>query len=617
MERKINFFPVAKDSDDRWKRKLIKEIKETDLGPLSTAIDYNFSLEKDENGEYYKKNSLSVINLLEATGAKHLLLIVEDEYVDKLYRDSYYDLHSRRMKQMSSQCNRVSIIDTDAFLENFKEYSESNTSLEDRNQTELMVQTLKEALISPESKPILDNDEEQDGSLLFLSLVFSYGKVLEKSIIGCVVLTPFIPAPIGRILINPKKVKVCSGEYRTTDVRVTVLGKRIHINCYPYSGQDELHVSCAEVSLWSLFEYFGSRYPDYSNILPSRFVSEVISDLNEEREYPVRGLRVGEKSRILKNFGFFPKLYTREATDMFDEIFFTYLNSGIPLACSVSTYGSDHSHHAVVAVGYEAFTDVIHLPISMQKNFIGKDEKDEDKYDYLYYILPCNLINSYIFMDDANIPYMSFPLIDYDPTRESKNYIPAFIAPLHHGIMIDAEEAIKKFKNILHLVTANISDVFGISLLNTKPFLPVLDQELVLEKMLVTNIFVTSGSRFIDSRIADIIEENLENDDPDSFKEWQLKTSLSYKKLALPKFVWVMEISTIPLFTKKKVMAEVILDSTAIHESAMQAVIAIRVGSDFSYRCKKQKDPDEQKSSSKISPRFFKAYKSSSTIVAN
>ena len=60
-------------------------------------------------------------------------------------------------------------------------------------------------------------------------------------------------------------------------------------------------MSCAEVSVWSILDYYGTRFPDFRVILPS----EVLKELERhaaEQPLPTRGLEFGLQFSPCFNF---------------------------------------------------------------------------------------------------------------------------------------------------------------------------------------------------------------------------------------------------------------------------------------------------------------------------
>lgn len=51
-------------------------------------------------------------------------------------------------------------------------------------------------------------------------------------------------------------------------------------------------MSCAEVSVWSILDYYGTRFPDFRVILPSEILKELERHAAEQ-PLPTRGLEFG------------------------------------------------------------------------------------------------------------------------------------------------------------------------------------------------------------------------------------------------------------------------------------------------------------------------------------
>ncbi len=339
---------------------------------------------KDMLRENLKKNLESM--------RSDLRVVIETNYIDKVYRDSYYRFFSTKLKSYGRNCVRLSF-----FEPNF-------------NTKEDFIKVGVDAL-----------RDWYDGFLVLRPLASN--------------------ACIGRNVIA-KRAKINQDiDICTAPVKSTCMGAKLSVPGFPHSSQDAEYMSCAETTIWTLLEYFGNKYTLYSPALPE----DVIDSLDStafERMTPTTGLNFQELSLALKDHGLSTKVYYSnnysKNPEKFHEIFNCYLESGFPLAVCLS--GGQSSGHAVVCVGRKkmSWNDV--CSIGTRRVF----ERQQSQHDYYFW----NTHNSEIVFNDDNRPSY-IPTEFYNPTKYYGNNplflglrISHFIVPLHCKIYLPAEIAI-------------------------------------------------------------------------------------------------------------------------------------------------------------------------------
>lgn len=226
-----------------------------------------------------------------------LTMVVETEYVDAVYRDSYYAYFSTKLKSYRRFCVRLS------FFENIFSSIDEYLALDE--------------------------------------------KTIRDSYLGFLIIRP-LGKCIGRNAISPSakafsaaSIKVCLSE-----IKASCLGVKLSVKAFPHSSQDGEFMTCAETTTWALVEYFANKYVLYNPLLPSSLIESLQSHA-VERLVPSQGLTIEQISIALSQQGFACQMYSRDNT-RFKEIFTCYLESGLPLAVAVNggTIG-----HAIVCVG--------------------------------------------------------------------------------------------------------------------------------------------------------------------------------------------------------------------------------------------------------------------------
>ena len=187
-----------------------------------------------------------------------LTVIYDPYYVDRVYRDEFYRYYASKHFAISRNCRRLT------FIHNI--YSD---------------------------RKLLSSSERTH-------------KAIEQDLIGMVVLKP--TGTIGRALIDPFKICLPPCYVRTTKFEITVMGKIYSLNAFPSSGQDSEMMTCAEVNVWQIMEYFGSRYRDYKALLPGEML-DCLKNSSEVSSLPSDGLTADQEAYIFIHNGLSPRVY--------------------------------------------------------------------------------------------------------------------------------------------------------------------------------------------------------------------------------------------------------------------------------------------------------------------
>ena len=221
-------------------------------------------------------------------------VVCEQEYVDRPYRDTYYAYFASKYTNFSKNCKRLAFFQGKVEEEKLFHY---------------------------------DSDTET---------------YLQEHFVGVCVLRPLKVGKIGRTILDPTKLENGHAYIRTTKFNFIILGHDLTADGFTYSSQDSETMTCSEITVWNILEYFGNRYSEYRSVLPSQIIGE-LERISTERVLPSRGLHYSQVSELLKAFGFSPRLYARKAYEKeapkgidFKKTFHYYVESGIPLAVGVS-----------------------------------------------------------------------------------------------------------------------------------------------------------------------------------------------------------------------------------------------------------------------------------------
>jgi hypothetical protein len=310
---------------------------------------------------------------------------IEYPYVDKFYRNSYYNYFATKHRDYQKDCIRVSFFNKQFHYEDFRDPSKRNDLISD--------------------------------------------------FLGFFILRPTLPNIIGRSIISPKLLKDHNFNCCLFKTEPLINGIKLPLVGFPYSSQDTESITCAETTIWVIMEYFSHKYPEYKPVLPSKIIS-TLSSFSFERQLPSHGLSADQISYTLKQFDFGVRLYSsNDYPNEMKSIFFDYIESGIPF---IATIQNRNIGHAITVFGQEKFTVDTFETVPDDK-IIRLNNGIE--------IVDCSLINRrYLAMDDNYPPYQ---LADFeDPTsyystnslfRNSK--ITSIIVPLYHKIYLEAFQA--------------------------------------------------------------------------------------------------------------------------------------------------------------------------------
>ena len=342
----------------------------------------------------------------------HTKLVIERNYVDKVYRDSYYSYYASKRTHYGRDAIKISFF----------------------------------------------NDENNKITSLDVFKDKNHITFLKENYRGFVVLRPTSPYIVGRSAIAPNLLKDNSFKTCVAAIPSTAMGIKFNVQAFPFASQDTETISCAETMIWALMEYYGNKYPEYSPVLPSRIL-QLLKQNTVERQLPSAGLSVESMSYLLKEFGFGPKLYSRDVFgEDFESLLSCYIESGIPVIVALQ---NENAHnrippekfkfigHAVLCIGHEK-VNAKRIQSLSGKEFetTAKNTlkiKDWDEVD-----------KKFLFIDDNFPVYQSEKL--GTPTGRYANLgdanwnsceISHFIVPLYRKIYLEAYVAKNFVKELL------------------------------------------------------------------------------------------------------------------------------------------------------------------------
>ncbi len=262
---------------------------------------------KDENGiiSYVSFDSIdsweTVFRICSGyltTGAKYRLrqisicgVIIEKQYIDKDYRNTYSKFHSKKIVTPKVRCIRLHLF----------------TSLID-----------------------FDNPDKTQWGRFYA---------------GYIILRPTLPNSIGRTLLAPKIFNIDKCFLCLCTDKVMVNGIEMSVDGFPFISQDTDATVCAQSSLWMLLRFFSNRYKWYKEIYPSD-LTNLVKSHPQGRTMPGAGLTMIQMADALRDLTFTPLLYSKEQYGPdFLKYAYHYIESGFPLLIGLPG-------HVVVSVGH-------------------------------------------------------------------------------------------------------------------------------------------------------------------------------------------------------------------------------------------------------------------------
>lgn len=339
---------------------------------------------------------------------------------------------------------------------------------------------------------------------------------------GFITLRPTALKKIGRTYLNPALLIEQKSYMMTGTYSVNIVGRTSEISCYPWMHQENDISTCAHVALWSTLRYFSKVHSGYADMTMGEICEKI--QLNQDRKTPSRGLSTIQISNLLMQFGFSTlirdKRSSPSARHYLNEIL-TYIESGLPLIGI-----SSKSEHAICIIGHGAIDN----EYDSQK-MCDLCEKVEYLNNRTDIILSTRFIKSVIINDDNYFPYRTLYCnvndfsvnFDLNP-KYNLDSIDYFIIPLYDKMQITYNEV---YSIVIDMLIKN----------NLK--------ELPTPKVL--RIFITSSNSF-KSKVGR------------NFTNTKLKRIIS--KMNMPKFIWVVEISSLNNYFSGKVDGLIIIDAT-------------------------------------------------------
>ncbi len=235
--------------------------------------------------------------LMKPLDGKCLGVIVEREYIDKDYRDTFANFHAKRFNTPPSRCVRLHFF-----------------------------------------RDAISSESLREGSC------FHEG----NEYLGYSVIRATRPNSIGRTFLSHKLRQCNDSHLCLCDERVQILGERLDVRGFPFISQDVDATVCAESSLWMILRYLSNRYVHYAETLPFQITQLASNHAVGSRVFPSPGLYSWQLAEALRLRNVSPMVYSRKRyPEKFEHLLYTYLESGFPILATVAG-------HVFVALGHSS-----------------------------------------------------------------------------------------------------------------------------------------------------------------------------------------------------------------------------------------------------------------------
>lgn len=267
--------------------------------PLNSTADLD-SLADKISAEYDPQR---VVNRLKTgLSAAVKAVLIEENYIDKDYRSTFYHFYAKKGLTYGADCVRLHFFD-------------------------------ETVTFDPQALKLGGHSEDQ----------------LAHHYFGYIVLRPTGIATIGRSVVSPDVRSGATGSIITANHKVHLLGYTLWVQGFPSMDQ-HLDISvCAHVACWSILRHYSERYTAYREFL-TYDITLMAQQFDPGGLVPSKGLQMSHAERVFQEAGTFPVHVVRrnENDAAFYRQLHAYVESSFPL------FAANHiGGHAMAIVGYE------------------------------------------------------------------------------------------------------------------------------------------------------------------------------------------------------------------------------------------------------------------------
>lgn len=452
-------------------------------------------------------------------------VLIEEEYIDKDYRNEFSNLYSKMFKKVDSYCKRLHFF---------------------------------RAQLSDE-KQVFTEDEANLGYC------------------GYTVIRPLEVGKVGRTSLavhrdNPHlEYPLC-----TTQLTSHLQGRDFNIEGSPFIQQDSMVMCCAHAAIWMAARYMHEEFgfPEWLPYEISENASRYFTLL--PRILPTEGLTALEISNALTNMGYSPTMHSKpklseceteeghqRSLDSWDPTrwIYRYIESGIPVIALFPD-------HVATIIGHTF------APDRWRRQFHEVSDPDTLSACYSH-----NCVDGYIMHDDAVGPYRILP-VSLDDEAGHVNLGREDLLPLDdedspYRSLDDMEEFIVPLPEKVYILAEHIDDIVK-GLLLKGPHADMLYQNvLTIAKRsnrtaleFLRNLRSSDNPMLLRVFFAKTVDYKRGLSEPEPDDQVHPRVLEEYRKLHMPRFVWIIQITNPSYYCKesqeeRKILGEILLDATA------------------------------------------------------
>jgi len=327
---------------------------------------------------------------------------------------------------------------------------------------------------------------------------------------GYMVLRPTHITPIGRTVLSPQSRNGHDGATIQANHHVHLLGEKLSVEGFPYMEQHTDVSVCAHAACWSILRHYSQKHGKYAEFL-IHDVTRMAASSDPGGLVPSRGMHIEQACQVFFRAGLYPDVYLKEdaADGQFFRILHAYVESGFPVFAAMFRKATNDDAHAVAVIGH------------------GKPMRDQMR-GLPPPLFSWDCINSLIVMDDNLFPYQQIDALSATPYPLSD--IDAFVVALPEKVYFSAETVELRVLQVLQV------GVDGLDL-------SYLGQPVI-------RYVVTTAAR-----LRSYLLSEKSAIPPDLY--------CALMELALPQFVWMVQLSTIADWESNRCTAFILIDATA------------------------------------------------------
>ena len=465
-------------------------------------------------------------------------IVIENNYIDRDYRNELGNFYSKTFQEQSGYCRRIHF-----FKDQFS------------GKDDFIIRLMN------------------DSKLNYL---------------GYLVMRPTGVGKVGRTLINPYKL---DNFYYLCRIKreVHLLGRTLEAEGIPFMEQDAMVITCAQASMWMIAKYMHSEH-SLPRHMPFDITEKSAGAGYMGRAIPSSGLSISQIIHGFNNMGLFPEYHSKPNENDKENILWEPIESIYPFVESEIPVLISFGNHAAVVVGHKIYSDDNTPDIQRFVNELKNKEKNIQKYKpgyALHAILSSSIfVDAFIIHDDQQGIYRLLPTnekafknlsnkyLDFLPKpimnedgpdeyvyRTAENDIDDYVIPLPDKIYILGDEVLDIAKRLYKLLLGVLEGQYkkgynyagqlthsGIIKNND----PLIFRTYFIRSTKFKSIITTSGMNEL------VIDY--------------------YKKMHMPRFIWVVEMSHYSLYSnEKKILGEILIDSTANKYNMSRSFLSVHL----------------------------------------